>query len=424
MFSGELIQDRQVEPATTSFPLPKVSEMSGVFSQEFATEADPTEKYGRGTLWHILSHYSPRHEVREAVYTAPSSVDLAFIVPLAERLIQAYRRMAAHEIEQLPPEKRPNSGIWEMTKHEFHGPFHRLIAEGDVQGFALYMNNAMRETITHGLGPGRQVFEAMATSGEGQAANVLILIDRLASVAEAIGARRCENPEQGTYGAAVQRDATEIVRGIEAVLGVPIGRPAVMGNFGLLVDGAIIDVRVPDDAYTAYRVHSLLAPFGLGPVCEIGAGLGGTALQALRMGVPRYMIADIPVMNIVQGWFLAHTLGPQHVQLFGEPDIGQAVKLLPYWEFYNPANHFDLVVNRDSLPEIPAEHAIGYIDEIARRRCHLLSINQEGCESAAQGDLRQLWVRDLVAKSQGFRCLGRHRAWTREGYVEEFFAPA
>ena len=369
---------------------------------------------------HFLSHQPGIFRINEQIFLEKSEGDRN--LELAARCMSAYARMRRHELSEISPEQTPGSGIWEMMKNEFHGEFYRLIGSDEVAGFARYMNNAMRETLTHGLGPGEVVFAAMSVAGEELNTIVVQFIDELTSLAEAVGALRYECPEQGPYGEAMSRSATELVNLIEASLGFRIGRPPVMGNFGILVNGSIIDVRVPDDTYTSYRTKSIIDAYGLNGVCEIGGGLGGNAIQALRVGLPSYTIADIPSVSVIQGWFLSEVLGAEKVHMFGEPYSGQPIKLIPYWEFFNRRRTFDLVVNRDSMPEIPIEHASAYIKEMAERRCYFLSINQEA--AASGGDIHQHVVRDLVSKRGGFTCLGRFPSWTRRGYIEELFAPS
>ena len=54
---------------------------------------------------------------------------------------------------------------------------------------------------------------------------VLQLVDRLAAVAEAIGAVPYENPESGRYGQNIHLAITELTDAIERGLGFPINRP-------------------------------------------------------------------------------------------------------------------------------------------------------------------------------------------------------
>jgi hypothetical protein len=341
---------------------------------------------------------------------------------ISERLINVFHLMNDYESSEISPDDRPNSGIWEMSKHAFHGEVYRLLALRDVRGFADYMSLACQKKLTHGLGPGEQVFKAMATPGDGRDANVLLLLDRLSRLAEAVGALSHENPEQGVYGENIAVPLNEIVARIEARLRTPISRPAVMGNFGLAQQGSVIDVRVPDDAYCAFRLLNLARAFPFSEVAEIGGGLGGLALQSIRMGFCDYKIFDLPIINLVQGYFLMSILGPDSVTMFGENTEKRPVEILPYWEFYNRERKFDCVVNRDSLPEIPLKQATAYLEEIERRKAYFLSINQECMAEAGQPGLYQLSVLDLM-RDRNYKQITRSPYWVRKGYLEEFFIP-
>ena len=388
----------------------------------FTPEPHPFGGANQNTIWRYLAHFASAAEMNERVVLAPSPAapdDEA----LAERLMHAFHTMIRYQDGTLDISDVPLTGIWEMTKHQFQGEFYRLMAEQDIPGLAAYMRNAMRETITHGLGPGRQVFDGMAAGDGGLAANILILRDRMASLAEALGVLPYENPEQGQYGENIGLDAATLTARIEARLGYRIGRPLVMGAYGLAAGDQVIDTRVPDDAYCADRLQTLMTVFGHRHVAEIGGGLGGCALQAIRAGIPSYAIYDLPVVLIVQAWLLAKTLGPGAIALFGETAPAARIHLRPYWQFQDRSIELNLVFNRDSLPEIPHAHAAAYIAEIAARGCSLLSINQESQGHTGQPGVQQLWVNRMVAEHGGLSCVSRHPYWTRAGYLEELFMP-
>lgn len=388
----------------------------------FNVSQHPLHTFPRNSFWHALHHFAHSPEICERLYLDPSPAGQEDI-EIASRLLASYHAMVSNESKHIAPIDQPHSGIWEMVKHEFHGEFYRLMAEGDITGFASFMRNGLRTGLGYGLGTGPGAFKAMSVAGEAREASVLLLLDRLASLAEAIGALPHENPEQGRYGENIAISATELVDRIESTVGARIGRPPVIGEFGLFVDGQIIDPRVPDDVYTSWRMREIASTFGLSNFCEIGGGLGGTALQTIRLGVPRYTIIDIPSVSMMQGWFLLKALGKDAVCLYGEPDIGQPIVLLPYWKFSSCDAAYDLILNRDSLPEIPEKQARGYIAEIARLNAAFLSINQESQGSTDQPGISQLRVSEMVEKEPTLRRASRSPHWTRKGYVEELFLP-
>ena len=264
--------------------------------------------------------------------------------------------------------------MWQQLKIHAHSDAYRLLASKDAVGLADYLGNGLRTALCTGVG-GPGIFQRM--SGSEWRDPVLQLVDRLAAVAEAVGALPYENPEQGRYGQNVQLAISELTDAIESTLRFPISRPKVMGNYGISVDGGVIDSRVPEDAYCAHRIRSICDDISDVPFIEIGGGFGGMALFALRAGATHWPIVDLPIMNVVQGYFLIKCLGRDNVSLFGEDNPAAAVEVLPYWEFFNRARTYAVAFNRDSLPEIPRDRVDEYLAEIETRRATLLSINQE-----------------------------------------------
>lgn len=371
----------------------------------------------------MLFHYVEEFGSDDVALHLQPCRDAAEDEAIAERLVGIFHAMRRYELSELPPEKRPNAGLWEMMKHEFHGPLYGLLDSRDIPGVAVHMSNALRRDTTWGLGPGEVVWKAMNTPGESRESTILLMMDRLAALGEAVGALPMENPEQGRYGVSLALAVSDIVGTIQQKIG-EIHRPMVMGMFGLSVgENRVIDVRVPDDAYGAWRIQQLRRQYGLRTVCEIGAGFGGCAFQTVRSGLDEpYTIIDLPIVCLISGYFLMKIFGGDAVSMFGEPGP-RRINVLPYWEFYNPEREFDLVYNRDSLPEMPVERAKEYLNEVERRRSTLISINQESGGSGGQGDLVQLNVNQLMTSLNRTALISRHPYWIRRGYVEELYRP-
>ena len=195
-----------------------------------------------------------------------------------------------------------------------------------------------------------------------------------------------------------------------------------MGNYGIGLGSGVIDFRVPDDAYCAHRIKSIGDDISGTPFIEIGGGFGGMALFALRAGATRWQIVDLPIINVVQGYFLIKCLGGNRVRLFGEDNPGAAVETLPYWEFFDRSRNYTVVFNRDSLPEVQRDRVDEYLTEIETRGATLLSINQEAGAPGGEGGLPQLNLHQIIAERGKLECRSRHPYWVRKGYVEELFA--
>jgi len=383
----------------------------------------PLAQFQRATLWHVLQNYA--EEVRpEAPFhlaeSEPGPEDRA----IAERVLNIYHRAIEYEAANVSPERRPNSGIWEMMRHEFHGELYRMLANRDVEALVAYLRNGLRQGIAHGLGPGEQVFAGVRHNPEALEINLALIADRLVLLAVAVGALPQENPEQGLYGEYLNHSIASLAATIEQSLGVDIWRPPVAGIFGAEVGPErVIDVRVPDDVYCSYRLRTLLDTFGFRRVCEIGAGYGGNAFQAARHGIAPYLIIDLPSVNVLQGYFLMKIFGGDAVRMFGEDVPERQFNIMPYWTFFNRDVQFDIVLNRDSMPEMVEPRAREYLAEIERRGCAFLSINQESEALADANGMRQLVVHRLAQSYPKLRSAGRHAYWMRKGYIEELFLP-
>lgn len=374
----------------------------------------PLEKFGRGTIFHLLSnYYSGDMDSTKYNYHLTPNLCGWEDVEISKRILSAFKLAYAEEQARTD---RPNQGVWEMVKHEFHGEAYKLLFAGEAQPLAEYLSNALRTPLCYGLGPGPSIYEALANPGDGRDAISALLIDRLISLSAAIGASHEENPEMGRYGEAFHRPLEDIVAEIEKAFGGSIGRAPVMGNFGIkLGNGSVIDVRVADDVYAAHRLRSLKPN---GRIAEIGGGFGGNALQCLKAGL-HPTIFDLPIVGAIQAFFLMKTLGLDQVRLYGETHDA-AISVLPWWQFYDQNLDFDIVFNRDSMAEFPAAAAQAYLLEVRRRGIPYLSINQETEAESGQPGILQLSVA-RTAEACGLRREYRFRDWIRRGWIEELF---
>src|ERR1035438_7400959 len=107
------------------------------------------------------------------------------------------------------------------------------------------------------------------------------------------------------------------------------------GAFGMRTDQGVLCNKDLFAMYTASRAHDLLGDAKVKTVCEIGGGTGMLAYYLARGGMDEVWVFDLPIVSLVQAYYLMKSLGPDDVWLYGEGPRAARVRLLPYWEFEN-----------------------------------------------------------------------------------------
>jgi hypothetical protein len=344
-----------------------------------------------------------------------------------ERIIAAYHRAAG--------------AATAAQRDSLCGP---LWGEGGYDGRQAALIGALKEKSTAGVhdvlkqffvsdaGSGIAMGRAEAEAVRGQEAARrgygLLWLDRLVGLAEAVGARPVPNPEEDPVGweNSLAADPAAVVGAVERHLGVEMAFPDVCGVFGGELQGRPFPAISFTHLLVALSVRAFCPRAGA-HVVEIGGGFGGLALWVGRLLPCAYTIFDLPWASAVQAYFLYRALPGCRLWLFGEAEPAGAADftLRPAWELLAPLEQTaDLVVNQDSLVEVPRATAVGYLQAVAGSlRCPLLSVNHESPARAPEV-LGRNSVAGLVAQAGSFVRVRRGPFALRRGYVEEVFCPA
>ena len=335
---------------------------------------------------------------------------------IAQRLADAYG--AAKADERHSRISSPENDLWTGLLNREFRELVGILESRDLSSLTRYLQNLGHEFTWFG-GVTLSIDGFTSTRGAHEVA--LSYLDKLVCLAEALGALPLENPEQPSSRLNMYMDVDEICMRIEQRIGFPIvPHAAALPVTGLTSRSGPLHYRYFNSLYAAVRISEILS--GKGPVCEYGGGLGLVAYYANALGHTDYSIFDLPLVNVVAGYFLLNALGEDAVCLFGEDHVHPAVKVLPYWRCVNAdPGSFMLSVNQDSFPEIDPVLVVQYLAQIKRTTTrYFLSINQEA--QASMGSRNQNSVPALVAEHGGFSRVYRMKYWIREGYAEELYA--
>jgi len=334
-------------------------------------------------------------------------------VRIAKRLIGAYR--LAIKDARTSPVQAADSDLWTKIVAQHMPELVFILESADAPALARFLLSFGSEyTWFGGLTLGLDGYFQARDTGE----LASLYADKLACLAEAVGAAPRECPEQGDYAVLPARPVDELVAAIEQELGISIAPPrGVVYTVGLWSSSGPLHYRHFNALYSA-RLAA-----GMGKrICEFGAGLGLTAMYAARWGATDYTIFDLPLVNVIAGHYLLCALGENAVSLYREPETAGTVRVLPFWTCCEQsAQRFDVALNQDSFPEIDESLVRRYVDEIARTTTgHLISINQEA-QAPIVDARRHLWIARLLSGDRRFARSRRSPYWLREGYVEEIY---
>lgn len=350
---------------------------------------------------------------------SPTETDVGY----AKRLLTAYELVQAHDSVV-----RPND-IWTAIAKRQQQSFFDVLTAGDPQQLAAYLCNMSRSDATHGTVQGAVEYRRLKRSAYYRRFIARMAKDKLVSLAEAVGAIPCENPEQGSWGHTFSLEPLELVERIKKKLGVDITPPPIDGglfkiNCGVNTDAPRFGERDCNAIYTGWTLGKLLAEnASSAAVCEIGGGSGRVAYWATRFGIRNYTIYDLPHINVVQGFYLMKALGGKTVRLYGEDgaDDIEGIRVLPYFTCEKVKKRcYDLVLNQDSFPEIHANIVRDYLAWMKHSARTFLSINHESEPNSVDGALQNN-VSDLVRECESYSLLSRQLYWLRKGYVMELY---
>jgi hypothetical protein len=366
---------------------------------------------------HIDGLPSLRHGFSRA---KPRRVDVA----VAKAMIAAWRSLVAPAGERFIG----SANMWEIHAEGRQRAFFSLLQQGDARALAEYCIGLPAHAITHGLSQGDEQTEALANaSPAGLNGEACRYWDLLLALGEYLGVRNVECPEQGEWGRAMFADMDRLRARIDRALGFCVVPPEFFhGLFGLRYRQGIIHRRDIHACYGAHRLHEIAARRSV-PVVEIGGGMGGAAYYARRLGLRDYTIVDLPVISLLQFYFLAKAFGLDQVAFVARPEDFRhdgRIQLVPAGLFSDDAiGGFELAFNMDSFPEMGAAVAGSYLRELERRGVRtLFSINQEATAPLTEdvrGE-RQACVREL-ARATRYQSVLRYPTWVHKGYVDEVF---
>jgi len=353
----------------------------------------------------------------------PLSKVLASGDAIARRIVATHSRAKAGESSSAA--NIPRESMWGTLRQVHYRAICDVVERGDVAALAHYFSEIFRTETVNGYTYGT-TFDHMPHRWHYLPVGIELSV---VTLAECVGVLRAECHEQGQIAFwRSQLSEDELVERLEAFFGLRIEAPRAGDPRGIMFGGRFISRETCSHLYTAYRMREAINRQALAhelDIVEIGGGYGGTCywLHKLMPGrVNRYVIVDLPEVSLVQAFFLETTAVSQLV-LYGESwhGTGPRIELLPYFRLEEIDFQPNVLINQDSMPEMPESEVERYLEWASVHLNGLfLSFNQESY--APWAGVLQVHVPTVVRRFPRLKRVARETSWDRRGYVEEVYA--
>lgn len=344
---------------------------------------------------------------------------------LCERLIAAYHLATTNKAEV----SSRTSKLWATGIELHYGKLAAALESRNHNQLATILASMFRQSFVYGLASGDLIEHSFSRIGSKIWS--LKYQDNIVALAEYLGVVRAESTQQGVKAYALKDGLNTVVSKIEEAIGISMDFPDVGAPYGVKADQALITMEHPEHVYVALRIHNAIRDYLTERngkklhLMEIGAGVGDLAywiLKLQRIAVGTYTIIDLPIVNVMQGYFLSKTLGASKVGLYGESTReGAMMFVLPTVAIDSMEQKvFDVLINQNSMPEMSEQIVENYI-RFAKSHVPgiFFSYNHEAY-SVVFGS-PQVHVPEVVARVKGFQRVSRNTSWVRSGYVEETY---
>ncbi len=164
--------------------------------------------------------------------------------------------------------------------------------------------------------------------------------------------------------------------------------------------------------YQADRLLSAMRSISGTAVVEVGPGTGHCAFFTYRNGVTDYTTIDLPLGMIAQARFLAEALSLDSIWMEGDVEPPPFNKIRIFSAASLPNRHYDVVLNVDSMTEMPIKTALEYAGWINGHARLFISMNHEW---------NLFTMTDLAKCGLTAKPLYREQVPERDGYFEEIF---
>jgi len=301
------------------------------------------------------------------------------------------------------------SSIWKnVLSHNYNGIYDSL-NNLDKSKFNEILNNFFQEKAIRGAEDG-DLFKKFNF----EVSHKYLLITGIQKLSEYLGYNDLTNPYQFYEKNNQYINIKDIYNKLSEDL--PIKEiPNIGSPYGLKIQSGVINYRFIESIYFNLELKNFI--FNQKnlinkklSILEIGAGSGMNILVTinfLKDYIEKIYLIDLPEMLLFQEYFLRCALD--------DKDLKKIV-FIPSDQFVNVKLKYNILINKDSLPEIPKPMSDLYLNNFSKNEgCYFFSLNQESRLKD------QMPVHELVKDYKNISRVSRSYFPLKKGYVSEIF---
>jgi putative sugar O-methyltransferase len=324
-------------------------------------------------------------------------------IDYSEELFKKYRN-------KLSVNDKSKSLIWNSVLSENYVDVYDALEKNDKKKFKAILENFFQEKCIRGAEDADLHKNLLINIS-----HKYLLISAIVKLSEYLGLKKFFNPYQASINYNSHVNIKILYSKISKL--IPIKNlPDVGCPYGMKVENGVINYRFIEAVYFNFEIKNFLecqkklVEKKL-TILEIGAGSGLNILTTyyfLKNNIKKIYLVDLPEMLLLQEFFLKNSLSEDDfnkINFISNKDFKSIDKV-----------EFNIVINKDSLPEIMESEATNYVNFFGNQsNCYFFSLNQESSNA------EQVSVHDLMQTHKNISKISRDIFPLRAGYVKEIY---
>lgn len=321
----------------------------------------------------------------------------------SEKLFDKYQK-------KLSSDDKSKSLIWNNVLSENYLDVYDALERNNKKKFKAILENFFQEKCIRGAEDGNLHKNFLINIS-----HKYLLIESIIKLSEYLGIKKIFNPYQISKNYNSHENIKILYSKISEL--IPIKSiPNVGCPYGMKVENGIINYRFIEAVYFNFEIKNFLVSQKSLlekklTILEIGAGSGLnilTTFSFLKNNIDKIYLVDLPEMLLLQEFFLKNSLSQEDFK---------KINFVSNKDFKEIENvEFNIIINKDSLPEIKKLEATNYINFFGKQSdCYFFSLNQES------NIAEQISVSALMQDHKNITKISRDLFPLRGGYVKEIF---